>query len=188
VLGLTHCSGFPVHRSSRRGYSSLFPSPELTSCLFQLKIGPDISVPVAASFADETRLNVGQPQFVRPAAPLTATEWLQLIICAVDQEPAHTASRIWARVIFGGESKRPNDSAHLLVCCRYFFALSPISTSLRMASERPGASACVDDQLSTLARNSSERRIVLTGSLPVAGRPAPGRRPPLDLGVSFFIS
>ena len=30
MLGLTHCSGLPVHRSSRRGYSSLFHSPELT--------------------------------------------------------------------------------------------------------------------------------------------------------------
>ena len=28
MLGLTHCSGFPVHRSSRRGYSSFFHSPE----------------------------------------------------------------------------------------------------------------------------------------------------------------
>jgi hypothetical protein len=51
------------------------------------------------------------------------------------------------------------------------FALSPSSTRRRMASERPGASSCLPAQESTFARNSSESRIVLAGSRPVAGRP-----------------
>ena len=64
---------------------------------------------------------------------------------------------------------------------------SPSSTSRRMASERPGWSSCFAAHASTLAINSSDRRMVRTGSFPVAGRPAPARFPPAVLGIAFFI-
>jgi hypothetical protein len=57
---------------------------------------------------------------------------------------------------------------------------SPISTSRRMAWERPGLSACLEAQSSTAARISPESRIAVTGSCPVAGRP--GR-----LRTTFFF-
>src|SRR6478672_7281180 len=60
----------------------------------------------------------------------------------------------------------------------HFFALSPSSTSRRMASERrdPLASA----HASTIAINSSDARKVRAGSLPV------GRRPRF-LGMTFLV-
>ena len=42
-----------------------------------------------------------------------------------------------------------------------------------MASEREGRSVCFDDHRSIEARISSDNRIAVTGSLPVAGRPRP---------------
>ena len=64
----------------------------------------------------------------------------------------------------------------------FVLSVSPNSTRRRMASERAGLSPCCKAQPSTLAMNSSERRIVRTGSFPVAGRPAPGRLPPHGVG------
>jgi hypothetical protein len=63
---------------------------------------------------------------------------------------------------------------------RHFpFALSPNSTRRRIASERAGSSSWFAAQSSTLARNSSERRIARTGSRPVAGLP-----PLLGFGIT----
>jgi hypothetical protein len=56
-----------------------------------------------------------------------------------------------------------------------------------MASERVGASSCRAAQVSTVAMNSSERRIVRAGSTPVGFLPEPGRFPPLAFGIAFFI-
>jgi hypothetical protein len=56
-----------------------------------------------------------------------------------------------------------------------------------MASDLPGQLGCLAAQASMAASISDGSRMAVTGSLPVAGRPAPGRLPPLDLGISFFI-
>jgi len=56
-----------------------------------------------------------------------------------------------------------------------------------IASDRPGLSGCRLAQPSMWERISFERRSAVTGSLPVAGRPAPGRFPPLVFGIAFFI-
>ena len=53
----------------------------------------------------------------------------------------------------------------------HHFALSPSSTSRRMASEREGMPPCFADHLSTAARISWERRMAVTAVSPVAGRP-----------------
>jgi hypothetical protein len=67
---------------------------------------------------------------------------------------------------------------------RHFFAFSPSSTKRRMASERPSSSSCMAAQASTFARSSSDRRIAVTGSRPVAGRPRPFFGTTLfDLGI-----
>jgi hypothetical protein len=56
-----------------------------------------------------------------------------------------------------------------------------------MASDRLGESSCRAAQVSTVAINSSERRIVRAGSTPVGFLPDPGRLPPLVFSIAFFI-
>src|SRR5712664_3683323 len=58
--------------------------------------------------------------------------------------------------------------------------LQPHSTRRRTASDRPSVSSCLPAQLSTVSRNSFDKRIAVTGSWPVAGRPARFR-------TTFFI-
>jgi hypothetical protein len=55
-----------------------------------------------------------------------------------------------------------------------------------MASERDTPFALA--QMSTLAMNSSESRMVRAGSVPVGFRPEPGRRPPGAFRIAFFMS
>jgi hypothetical protein len=70
---------------------------------------------------------------------------------------------------------------------RHFFALSPSSINLRIATERAGLSSWVAAHLSTVARSSDDSRMAVTGSAPVAGLPAPGRLPPIFFDVALFI-
>lgn len=51
------------------------------------------------------------------------------------------------------------------------FALSADSMRRRIASDRWGVSSCCCAHLSTAERSSSDRRIAVTGSWPVAGLP-----------------
>lgn len=67
----------------------------------------------------------------------------------------------------------------------YFLAFSPISTSRRIASLRE--TSCSAAHASIWDVSSVGRRIALTGSRPVAGRPAPGLAPPCVFGIAFFI-
>jgi hypothetical protein len=71
------------------------------------------------------------------------------------------------------ERNRQRGEQHNKNQWRHFFAFSPSSTKRRMASERPSSSSCMAAQAPTFARSSSDRRIAVTGSRPVAGRPRP---------------
>ena len=61
---------------------------------------------------------------------------------------------------------------------------SPISTSRRMATERPGLSSCAAAQASIMATISSDQRVPICRPRPVAGRP---RRFLVPFFLALFI-
>jgi hypothetical protein len=56
-----------------------------TAILFQLKIWPHIRATVATSCADEPRLNVGQPDIIRPVVAADGDR-MTAIVRAIDQQ------------------------------------------------------------------------------------------------------
>ena len=86
-------------------------------------------------------------------------------------------------IIFNGPAERlvPTD-----VCQPAILAMSV--AAWRVAADQLGPSSCEAAQASTPAMNSSDRRNVREGSRPVAGRPAPGRAPPIVFGLAFFTN
>jgi hypothetical protein len=54
----------------------------------RLQIGPDISAPVAASLADEPRVNIGQSQVVGPAVTANRNRVAAVVVRAIDCERA----------------------------------------------------------------------------------------------------
>jgi hypothetical protein len=91
----------------------------------------------------------------------------------------HASAFLWSLEVRGNEHPRLSgldefEQSLILVGCpftsarrdtRHFFALSPISTRRRMASERVGLSLCFAAHLSTVSRNSSVARSAIVGVL-----------------------
>jgi hypothetical protein len=72
-----------------------------------IKVRPNVGAPHAASPTDEPRLNVGQPDIIRPRVGADRYVVTALVVGAIDQEPAnaggaHFAERDLLRAGIGG--------------------------------------------------------------------------------------
>jgi hypothetical protein len=59
--------------------------------LLPIEVGPDISAAPAASLADETRLDIGKTDVIRPSIAVDRRHVTTAIIGAIDQETANAS-------------------------------------------------------------------------------------------------
>jgi hypothetical protein len=57
--------------------------------LVPMKVRPDVSASLAAAFADEAGLNIGEPDVVRPLVRADRDRVAAVIVRAIDQDAAH---------------------------------------------------------------------------------------------------
>jgi hypothetical protein len=80
------------------GASAVFDPP--TVCSRAAHVGAAI----AASLTDEARLDIGQPDIIRPRIAADDDRVAAAVVGAIDQDAAKPLSRISAKVIFCGRS------------------------------------------------------------------------------------
>ena len=57
-----------------------------------IKIQPHVGAALAADLADETMLNVGQPDTIGPVIGADGNRMVAAVVGAIDRQPAHTAA------------------------------------------------------------------------------------------------
>jgi hypothetical protein len=86
---------------------------DLSGLPLPMKIRTDISASLATGLAREARLDVAQPNVIRPSVRADRGPMAALIIGAIDQQAAHADGRISPRVMFCGGSLRGLHSTFL---------------------------------------------------------------------------
>jgi hypothetical protein len=76
-----------------------------------VEIRPDIRAPRAAGLAGEARLDVGQPDIIRPPLGADGRPKAALVIRAIDQQPANAGGAHF------GECDLAAGFGHGVICC-----------------------------------------------------------------------
>ena len=79
IFGSATCPVRPVGQHCE--IADLFPAP--------IEIRPHIRAALAASMADQPRLNIGQPKIIRPRVAADGDRVAAAVVGAIDQDVAH---------------------------------------------------------------------------------------------------